>query len=93
MELWRSVIERYPRSKVRFDAHMKLGEHHLAVLADHAKAKIHFEAVYSEENRNEDQRALALLKTGAYANFRQDNMPNASRCFDRSSRTTRFRNT
>ena len=64
LELWRSVIERYPRSKVRFDAHMKLGEHHLAVLADHAKAKIHFEAVYSEENRNEDQRALALLKTG-----------------------------
>ena len=34
------------------------------MLADHAKAKIHFEAVYSEENRNEDQRALALLKTG-----------------------------
>ena len=27
LELWRSVIERYPRSKVRFDAHMKLGEH------------------------------------------------------------------
>ena len=64
LELWRSVIERYPRSKVRFDAHMKLGEHHLVVLADHAKAKIHFEAVYLEENRNEDQRALALLKTG-----------------------------
>ena len=64
LELLLSVIERYPRSKVRFDAHMKLGEHHLVVLADHAKAKIHFEAVYSEENRNEDQRALALLKTG-----------------------------
>ena len=91
LELWRSVIERYPRSKVRFDAHMKLGEHHLAVLADHAKAKIHFEAVYSEGNRNENQRALALLKP-AYANFRQGNMPSASRCFDRSLRTTRFRN-
>jgi len=64
LELWRSVIERYPRSKVRFDAHMKLGEHHLTILADHAKAKTHFEAVYLEENRNEDQRALALLKTG-----------------------------
>jgi len=43
---------------------MKLGEHHLTILADHAKAQTHFEAVYLEENRNEDQRALALLKTG-----------------------------
>jgi len=64
LELWRSVIERYPRSKVRFDAHMKLGGYHLNVLADHAMAKTHFEAVYSEENQNEDQRAMALLKTG-----------------------------
>jgi len=64
LELWRSVIERYPLSKIRFLAHMKLGEHHLAVLADHAKARAHFEAVYSVENRDEDQRAMALLKTG-----------------------------
>ncbi len=64
LELWRSVIERYPRSKFRFLAHMKLGEHHLTVLADHAKARAHFEAVFSDENPDEDQRALALLKTG-----------------------------
>ena len=64
LELWRSVIERYPRSKIRFLAHMKLGEHHLMVLADHAKARAHFEAVFSDENPDEDQRALALLKTG-----------------------------
>ena len=64
LELWRSVIERYPRSKIRFLAHMKLGEHHLTVLADHAKARAHFEAVFSDENPDEDQRALALLKTG-----------------------------
>ena len=25
LEIWKSVIERYPRSKVRFDAHMKIG--------------------------------------------------------------------
>ena len=64
LELWRSVIERYPRSKFRFLAHMKLGEHHLTVLADHAKARAHFEAVFSDENPDKDQRALALLKTG-----------------------------
>ena len=48
LELWRSVIKRYPRSKFRFLAHMKLGEHHLTVLADHAKARAHFEAVFSD---------------------------------------------
>ncbi len=64
LELWRSVIERYPRSNIRFDAHMKLGEYHLAVLADYVKAKVHFEAVYSDGNENQEQRALALLKTG-----------------------------
>ena len=25
LEIWRSVIERYPRSKFRFDAHLRLG--------------------------------------------------------------------
>ena len=64
LDLWRSVIERYPRSKVRFDAHLKLGEYHLNVLADYSKAKVHFESVYSKQNDNQDQRALALLKTG-----------------------------
>ena len=62
LDLWRSVIERYPRSKLRFLAHMKLGEHHLTVLADHVRARAHFEAVYSVRNPDEDQRALALLK-------------------------------
>ena len=64
LDLWRSVIERYPRSEIRFDAHMKLGEYHLLVLADYVKAKVHFEAVYSDRNENQEQRALALLKTG-----------------------------
>lgn len=64
LELWRSVIERYPRSNIRFDAHMKLGEYHLAVLADYVKAKVHFEVVCSDGNENQEQRALALLKTG-----------------------------
>lgn len=64
LELWRSVIERYPRSNIRFDAHMKLGEYHLAVLADYVKAKVYFEAVYSDGNENQEQRALALLKIG-----------------------------
>ena len=64
LDLWRSVIERYPRSNLRFLAHMKLGDHHLTVLADHVRARAHFEAVYSVGNPDEDQRALALLKTG-----------------------------
>ena len=29
VEIWESVIERYPRSKVRFSAHLKLGEFYL----------------------------------------------------------------
>ena len=29
VEIWQSVIERYPRSKVRYTAHLKLGEHFL----------------------------------------------------------------
>jgi len=27
VEVWQSVIERYPRSRVRFDAHMRLGDY------------------------------------------------------------------
>ena len=29
VEIWQSVIERYPRSRVRFTAHMLLGKHFL----------------------------------------------------------------
>ena len=59
IEIWKSVVERYPRSKVRFNAHLKLGEHHLTKGNAYDKARVHFEAVASEENRDESQRALS----------------------------------
>ena len=59
IELWRSVIERYPRSKARFQAHLKLGEHHLTKGNAYEKARAHFEAVASEDNNDGQQRAEA----------------------------------
>ena len=39
VEIWQSVIERYPRSKVRYEASMKLGNYYLQrdrqYIADH----------------------------------------------------------
>ncbi len=64
VEIWKSVIERYPRSKVRFDAHMRLGDHLLTKERAYDQARLQFEAVASEDNRDEDQRAAATLKTG-----------------------------
>ena len=64
IEIWKSVIERYPRSKIRFQAHLKLGEHHLTKGNAYDKARVHFEAVASEENTDEDQRAAGALKMG-----------------------------
>ena len=64
IEIWRSVIERYPRSKARFQAHLKLGEHHLTKGNAYEKARAHFEAVASEDNKDGQQRAEATLKMG-----------------------------
>ena len=64
IELWRSVIERYPRSKARFQAHLKLGGHHLTKGNAYEKARTHFEAVASEDNKDGQQRAEATLKMG-----------------------------
>ena len=32
LEIWQSVVDRYPSSKVRFQAHLKLGEHYLSLI-------------------------------------------------------------
>ena len=64
IEIWQSVIERYPRSKIRYQAHIKLGEHHLTKGNAYDKARASFEAVASEENKDEEQRAVATLKVG-----------------------------
>ena len=64
VEVWESVLERYPASRVRFEAHMRLGDYFLERDRAYDKARVHFEAVASEDNRNQDQRAEASLKMG-----------------------------
>ena len=64
VEIWQSVIERYPRSRFRFEAHMRLGNFFLDRDRAYDRARAQFEAVASEENRDEDQRAEATLKIG-----------------------------
>jgi len=64
VEIWKSVIERYPRSRMRFDAHMRLGNYFLERDRSYERARAHFESASSEDNRDDDQRADATLKTG-----------------------------
>lgn len=64
LEVWESVIERYPRSKVRFTAHMRLGDYLLKRERAFDRARIHFEAAAKEENPEEEQRAEATLNLG-----------------------------
>jgi tetratricopeptide (TPR) repeat protein len=65
VEIWQSVIERYPRSRVRYEAHMRLGSYFLDKERAHDRARAQFEAVAAEDNRDEDQRAAATLKIGS----------------------------
>ncbi len=64
VEVWQSVIERYPRSRVRFDAHMRLGSFLLDRERAFDRARTHFEAAAGEDNPTEAQRATATLKMG-----------------------------
>ncbi len=64
VEIWKSVIERYPRSRLRFDAHLKLGNYFLDRERVYDRARVHFEAAAIEENSSEEQRAEATLKLG-----------------------------
>jgi len=64
LEIWQSVIERYPRSKLRFEAHMRLGNYLLDRDRAYDRARGHFEVVALEENRDEEQRAEATSKVG-----------------------------
>jgi TolA-binding protein len=77
VEIWQSVMERYPRSRVRFHAHMLLGKHFLERERAYERARVHFELAASKENRDEDQRAEAMMRTGAcYYHLR-----NHGKCF------------
>jgi tetratricopeptide (TPR) repeat protein len=64
VEVWMSVIERYPRSKVRFDAHLKLGNHLLLKDRAYDRARTFFEAAAADDNPSEELRAEATLKVG-----------------------------
>jgi TolA-binding protein len=64
VEVWQSVIERYPRSRVRFDTHLKLGNYLLTKERAFDRARTHFESAAIEENPSEEQRAEATLKIG-----------------------------
>src|SRR5687767_11230962 len=64
VEIWKSVIERYPRSKHRFDAHLRLGDYFLEREKAYDRARVHFESAAAEENKNEEQRAQGTLKLG-----------------------------
>lgn len=64
VEIWQSVIERYPTSRVRFEAHIRLGNHYLERDRAYDKARVQFDEVASEENRDQNQRAEATLKMG-----------------------------
>ena len=64
VEVWQSVIERYPRSRIRYEAHIRLGKFFLERDRAYDKARVHFEATAAEDNRDEDQRAEATLKIG-----------------------------
>ena len=64
VEVWQSVIERYPRSRVRFDAHLRLGNHLLTKDRAFDRARTHFEAVATEDNPDEAKRAEGTLKIG-----------------------------
>ena len=64
LEIWESVIERYPRSPVRFEAHLRLADHLLQELRQFDKARAHYQAAAQEANPNDQLRAYAFLNTG-----------------------------
>ena len=64
LEVWQSVIERYPRSRFRFQAHMRLGNHFLNRDRSYDHARTHFQSILTEENRDEEMQAEATLNIG-----------------------------
>ena len=64
VEIWKSVIERYPRSKHRFEANLRLGSYFLDRDRAYDKARSHYESAAAEDNKDEEQRAEATLKMG-----------------------------
>jgi tetratricopeptide (TPR) repeat protein len=65
LEIWESVVERYPRSQIRFEAHIRLGDHLLKDSRDYDKARVHYQAAANEVNEDDEQRAYAFFSTGS----------------------------
>ena len=64
LEIWESVVERYPSSQIRFEAHLRLADHLLKETKDFDKARLHFEAAAAESNEDDEKRAYAFLNMG-----------------------------
>jgi tetratricopeptide (TPR) repeat protein len=64
LEIWESLVERYPGSQIRFEAHLRLADHLLKETKDFDKARLHYEAAAVEGNANDEKRAYAFLNTG-----------------------------
>ncbi len=64
VEVWESVVERYPASRVRFEAHLRLGRYFLDRQRAFDRARSHFEIVAQQQNPDDDQRAEAALQIG-----------------------------
>jgi len=64
LEIWESVVERYPGSQIRFEAHLRLADHLLNESKDFDKARLHYEAAAIESNEDDEKRAYAFLNTG-----------------------------
>jgi len=64
VEIWQSVLDRYPASRHRFEARMRLGDYLLDERKDYDAARLHYEVVASEDNPDDAARARGLLRTG-----------------------------
>ena len=64
LEIWEAVVERYPRSQIRFEAHLRLADQLLKETRDFDKARLHYEAAAVDANESDERRAYAYLQTG-----------------------------
>lgn len=64
VEVWESVIDRYPRSPIRFEAHLRVADYLHETERAHDRARVHYEAASVEVNPDEDSRIRGLLMGG-----------------------------
>ena len=71
LEVWESVVERYPQSQVRFEAHLRLADHLLKELRDPDKARLHYEAAAVEAHADDERRAFVGTLQKMLTNIRK----------------------